>query len=126
MNKVLEASIIDLGVYTADKDADGDLLNSGTNRRIIMGITSDNLLMISMRTNGGDCPLTDDAEVVRNWCLDMGDLPDDDDTRIYTGLGRLLMAIDAIENIYTGNDIILEQVAWYRGVAFDMSQSTKV
>jgi hypothetical protein len=119
---VLEASIMHLGIGTADANA-GYLKNDGTNRSLCLGISPDGTPVVYMTTNGDDAALYDDLDEARNFCRDMGDAEDDDDTRIRDGAKRLLEAVSRVETLYAGNERMMEEMEWYRGKASEVIAS---
>ncbi len=112
--KVYESSIMILDLKTMDCDAWGYELTNGTNRRLSCGITTEGKLLLYITTNGDDVLIPDDIDLARDACWNMGDLPDDDDTRTRTGANRILAACRALNNIYHHNVATAEDIGWYR------------
>ena len=111
---VYKASIIDLDIWTEDRDEQGLPQNTGGNRSLSAGITLDGDLLIYVHTNGDPCLIEDDIDEAEAVCLDMGDVGDADQDRIETGIARIRHACDELDKIYHNNEAALECIDWYR------------
>ena len=123
--KVLKASIIQLGITTADANAEGILESDGTNRGLCLGISPEGTPVIYMTTNGDDVALYDDLEAARNFCRDMGDDGDEDNQRMIDGANRLLEAVASVERIYGHNKEMAEEMDWYHDQANEVLASVE-
>ena len=110
---VLRSSIINLPIYTADTDDTGQLCTNGTNRGLSCGISPVGQHHIYLTTNGDDCLLYDDEDDARNFFLDLGDNNQPDEQAIEQGIARMRQAVDLVCEIYTGNEIVRDQLSWY-------------
>ena len=123
---VLESSITDLDIATLDADANGYLKSDGTNRRLKHGVAPNGQHYIYMTTNASDVPMYDDLDDARNWCMDMGNVEDDDNERIETGARRLRLAVEQLRARYAGNEDVLEMIDWYANKAAEVEASIEV
>lgn len=120
---IYKASIIDLDVATSDHDAQGYLIQNGTNRSLALGISTNGTPMIYMRTNGDSVLLGDDLDNARDFCESMGDVEDDDNERIRTGANRVLEAVAEVLKIYPNNQEMAEEMEWFADKANEVLAS---
>lgn len=108
--EVQASSVQDLKIGTADKDNAGYLIQSGVNRCLKSGITTDGRLTIWVETNGNRVLI---GEGLWEAAYDMGDIHEGTEERFAVGLERILEAVETLRTQYFDNESAKDDLDWY-------------